>query len=389
LYRVKLEGLKIYVRRGKWWVYRRRTGEALVRGFDGDRAELDRKLASPDFLAIYNRPRIAKREAQSFDGDTLGGLVHWYTNGDIDRPIKEALKNPGKLDDGYPKWQRLAASTRKDYLESFEYLRPEFDIRLADITQPDLYDLRDKCANVKWPRFADQMIAALSSAFRQAVKRSNKTGMMINPCRDMDKAHQADPNANREWYPEEWKIVERAPMEIKIPLMLARYVGMRGQTIVVVSWRQYVDHHLTGKAFRFLPAKTDRTNTIALVPVMPELQDFLASLKVRTKDGPIALRDNGKPWESEKEMQTRVSHWLRDRERDGLIGAGTTLHGLRSSYAAWLARNNANTKEVTAALGDKSERMGIHYTRHVEAEANVVRAFERIKGKPEQNENGT
>ena len=55
MYRVKLEGLKIYVRRGKWWVYRRRTGEALVRGFDGDRAELDRKLASPDFLAIYNR----------------------------------------------------------------------------------------------------------------------------------------------------------------------------------------------------------------------------------------------------------------------------------------------------------------------------------------------
>jgi hypothetical protein len=32
-------------------------------------------------------------------------------------------------------------------------------------------------------------------------------------------------------------------------------------------------------------------------------------------------------------MQTRVSHRLRDRERDGLI-AGTTLHGLRVSYAA-------------------------------------------------------
>src|SRR5215471_2431675 len=215
--------------------------------------------------------------AMSRSSDTLGGLVHWYTNGDVDRPVKEALKNPGKLDDGYPKWQRLAAATRKDYLESFEYLRPEFDIRLADITQPDLYDLRDKCANVKWPRFADQMIAALSSAFRQAVKRSNKTGMMINPCRDMDKAHQADPNANREWYPEEWKIVERAPMEIKIPLMLARYVGMRGQTIVVVSWRQYVDHDLTGKAFRFLPAKTDKTNTVTLIPAMTELQDFLTS----------------------------------------------------------------------------------------------------------------
>jgi hypothetical protein len=73
---------------------------------------------------------------------------------------------------------------------------------------------------------------------------------------------------------------------------------------VAVTWKQYVDHDLTGKAFRFLPAKADRTNTVALVPVMPELQDFLAALKVRTKDGPIALRDNGKIWEDEVEMQT-------------------------------------------------------------------------------------
>jgi hypothetical protein len=36
----------------------------------------------------------------------------------------------------------------------------------------------------------------------------------------------------------------------------------------------------------------------------------------------------------EKEMQTRVSHWLRDQERKGLLGGGTTLHGLRVSYAA-------------------------------------------------------
>jgi hypothetical protein len=383
VFSVKLNGLQIFEQRGKWYVYRRATGEALIRGFVGDRAKLDRLLESAEFLAAYNRPRIAKKEARQFGSDTLGGLVHWYTNGDIDRPIKEALAEPAKLEDGYPKWGKLAKATRQDYLEAFDYLRPEFDIRLSDIMQPDLYDLRDTCANKKWPRFADQMISALSSAFRQAVKRSNKTGMTVNPCLGMEKLHSADPNANREWYPEEWRsAVERAPMEIKIPMMLARYVGLRGQTIVVVTWRQYVDHDLTGKAFRFLPAKTDKTNTVTLIPAMTELQDFLTSLKIRTKDGPIALRDNGQPWEDEKEMQTRVSHWLRDQEKASVISTGTTLHGLRSTYAAWLARNAANSKEVTAALGDRSERMGIHYTRHVENEANVIRAFERIKDKP-------
>jgi hypothetical protein len=62
-------------------------------------------------------------------------------------------------------------------------------------------------------------------------------------------------------------------------------------------------------------------------------------------------------------MQTRVSHYLRDLERAGLIGAGTTLHGLRISYAAWWKRTGgANNSEMADLLGDKSERMGKHYT---------------------------
>ena len=63
-----------------------------------------------------------------------------------------------------------------------------------------------------------------------------------------------------------------------------------------------------------------------------------------------------------------------------LIGAGTTLHGLRVSYAAWWKRTGgANNSEVTDLLGNKSERMGKRYTRHVEAEANVIRAFNRVR----------
>jgi integrase len=58
---------------------------------------------------------------------------------------------------------------------------------------------------------------------------------------------------------------------------------------------------------------------------------------------------------------------------------GTTLHGLRVSYAAWWKRNRANNSEVADLLGDKSERMGAHYTRYVEREANVIPAFSRLK----------
>lgn len=140
-----------------------------------------------------------------------------------------------------------------------------------------------------------------------------------------------------------------------------------------MTWKQRFAHPLTGMAIRLTTRKNSERN------FLPELQAFLAAIKVRTPDGRIALRDNGLPWASEKEMQTRVSHFLRDLEREGVIGAGTTLHGLRVSYAAWWKRNGASDGEVADLLGDKSERMGKHYTRHVEREVNVLCAFERVK----------
>jgi integrase len=374
--KVKLSGLKIAHARGKYYVYVRATGEALLKGFDGDRDSLLKRLAMPDMIAAYNRPRKRALPAGEYPITTLGGLVHWFTNGDIEKKDAATIE-AGAVDDktGYPKWKKLAAATRTDYLEAFEYLRPEFDIMLSDITQPDLYELRDKCGNQKWPRFADQMISALSSMFSQGVKRGNRTGMTINPCRGMDKAHEADPNANREWFADELPVAfERAPMEIKIPLMLARYGGLRGQSIVAVGWKQYRPHDLTGMGFRFV---TRKNKNGVFVPAMRELQGFLAKLD-RTSTL-IAVRDDGTPWQSEKEMQTRVSHFLRDLERADVIGAGTTLHGLRVSYAAWWKRNGANNSEVADLLGDKSERMGAHYTRHVDTEANVIRAFKRVQ----------
>jgi hypothetical protein len=350
---VRLEGLNIVRSRGRWYVYFR-DGGALLKGFDGTRGEVMARLAKPDLIGAYNGRRNRDLNRVYSEG-TLGSLVAWF-----------------KAD--CPRYAKLSDATRKDYDAAYEWLRPEFDCPLEAITTPALYGVRDRCSKDKWPRFADKMISAMSSMFTQAVKRNK---MLTNPCLGMDKGHTADPNANREWYPEEWQAaIERAPMEIKTALMLARFAGLRGQTIVVANWKQYQPHPLTGMCIRLVTKKNDEKN---FLPAMPELQAFLATIKVRTKDGQIALRDDGVPWESEKDMQTRVSHWLRDREREGLVGAGTTLHGLRVSYAAWWKRAGATNSEVADLLGDKSEAMGKHYTRHVEREVNVVRAFNRAK----------
>ena len=46
------------------------------------------------------------------------------------------------------------------------------------------------------------------------------------------------------------------------------------------------------------------------VPVVPELQKYLADLKIRTKDGPIALRYNGQPWRDAEQLQKQSSNFL-------------------------------------------------------------------------------
>ena len=81
-------------------------------------------------------------------------------------------------------------------------------------------------------------------------------------------------------------------------------------------------------------------------------------------------------------MQTAVSHFLRTFRDTSAVEAGATLHGLRVSFAAELGRAGTSDADVAAALGDRSERMGKHYTRHVENEGRVIRAFEAKKRKP-------
>lgn len=347
--KVRLEGLKIVRPKGKYYVYARATGEALLRGFEGNEAALRKRLAMPDMLGAYNVRR--KRDPKSYPEKTLGWLVAWYTD-------------PEKC----PAYKDLAASTKDNYLQALAWLEPEYDSPLESITQAAIYEVRDRCVAEKWAAFADTMTDALSSMFTQAVKRGKMPG---NPAYAIDKAHKPNPNANREWRPEEWQIVmERAPMALKIPYMLARHIGYRSQSIVVVSWPHYQADPRFGMCFRMKHKKNDEYHWL---PASPDLQTFLASIKVRTKDGPIALRRNGKPWESEEQLQKRSSNFLTGLARKGLVGPGLTEHGLRVTFAAEIKRvTGANDDQVAAALGDRDTKMGRHYTRHVEQENKII-----------------
>jgi integrase len=349
---VRLKGLNIIEARGRWYVYFRETGDTLLKGFSGTRDELMARLAEPDMIGAYNARR--KRPLTDYPEQTLGWLVAWFTD-------------PERC----PEFKELSDGTKDTYKDRLAYLEPEYDSPLDIITMAALYAVRDQCAKDKWPAYADKMMTALSTMFTLAVQRG---WMTTNPAMGVKAVYKPNKNANREWRLEEWEIViVRAPLHLKTAYMIARYAGYRSQSIVTVCWTDYQDDPTFGKCFRFRHSKNDEPHWL---PVVPELQEYLASLKVRTKDGKIALRHNGQPWESAEQLQKQSSNFLKGLERKGLVGPGLTEHGLRATFAAARKREaGANDSQVAAALGDRDTRMGAHYSRHVENETKVKQAF--------------
>lgn len=350
--RVRLHGLKIARARGKYYVYVRSTGATLLKGFAGNKAELVKRLAEADLIAAYNAPR--RHSPRIYPDATLGWLVAWYR--DIDQ---------------CPEFASLADSSREDYEAALDWLEPEYDYPLAAITEAGVYEVRDRCAKAKWPAFADKVVTALSSMFAAAVKRGK---MPANPAKGVERLNKADPNANREWRPAEWEVaIARASGPLKVAYMLARHLGYRSQSIVAVTWKNYQADPRFKMCFRMVHRKNGETHWF---PASPLLQEFLAGLKVRTKDGPIALRWNGQPWMSAEQLQKQSSNFLNGLARQGLIDPGLTLHGLRVTFAAEIKRvTGANDDQVSGALGDRTPRMGQHYTRHVEQENRVAFLF--------------
>lgn len=77
--RVKIDGLNVIKARGKWYVYHRDTKHPLLKGFEGSKAALYKRLSQPDIIAAYNARRV-RDLTRTYPADTLGGLVQWFEN---------------------------------------------------------------------------------------------------------------------------------------------------------------------------------------------------------------------------------------------------------------------------------------------------------------------
>jgi integrase len=358
---VQLKGLNIRRSRGKWYVSYRSTGESLIKGFEGTRDQLDRQIATHDFRLKHLQAEGRDR-TPSYEEGTLGSIIKWF---------KEEC----------PRWDKLSDASKEDYEKSFAYLDaarhekagPVLNFPVSVINQPSIYAMRNRAAKDKWDRFADKLVSHLSTMFKEAVK----VGKIVqNPAGGVEKLHSADPNANHEWNGIEVQTaIWLAPDHILTPLILARYQGFRGQTCSALAWNHYVNDAATVKAFSIVIRKNKEP---AWFPCASETRRHLETLGMKSPR--ICLNSDGRPWKNEKAMQGAVSDYLSSLKADGLIREGCTLHGLRVTYAAAIRRMGFDAGIVADALGDRSRKMGEHYTRHVEKERGRLVVFQSENG---------
>ena len=139
---MRLKGLKIYARNGRWYAYVRETGQKLDGGFKGGKAEFLAHLATPAMLSAYSRA-IDAQPIRSHG--TLGSLIDFYKT--------------------KPKWRDLSPRTQADYEKALTFLEPTMDTPLVEIGPGDIAETRDRAVAAHYAKFANDCLSVLSAAF--------------------------------------------------------------------------------------------------------------------------------------------------------------------------------------------------------------------------------
>ncbi len=340
-----MKGIKRYRdRHGTWRMYHRSSGTALDPSLEGAAlaAEVDRldKLHAP----------MAVRKG------TLAELLESYKKS--------------------PRYTDLAPRTQSDYAKCFDHLKPIAGTPLSLLSTGFMAKLRDKTKVKRRAAFTNHLMAALSSACKHGVEYEM---LEANPCSGLDKAKiSADRRKeNRPWSPSERaNVLAAAPDHLKIPLALARFLGIRRGDILALARLAYRDSHLS---FR-----TGKTGKVMKLPVLGELrvllEAYLATPVVKNaKVTRLCLNSFGEPW-TEMGFTASVRKFFASCEKRGLADKGLTVHGLRHSVAAELRSQGYSLQQIADYLGQETAQMAAHYSSSADMSGVLIDMANVIQG---------
>lgn len=357
--KVALRGLNI--RRnsaGKWYVSIRATGETIVKGFAGTRRELDRHMETNLFLQTYTTAKERKGTRVYPDG-TFGAEIAWYETRDA--------------------WKNLSPRTKSDYLKVKKFLEPTFVYANSEISGADVITMRDLAQAEHYDKFSNDVVAYMSAVFRESKDALRRPD---NPAHGIRRLYKSSKDANRRWKDDEWSIVlGLLPGHLRAPLAIARWAGLRGQDIPVLTWAAYRDDAEMGKVLAFIPRKNGDSVGELVQGVRDALRAILDPMaKGVLPSAPICRNSLGKRYPTENALRKAWQDFKASEAFKAALPASSdlTLHGLRVTYASELREAGFSDREVADALGDLSESMGKRYSRGAEMRQTNVRVFKRM-----------
>ncbi len=195
---VRVKGFKIFKdRHGRERCYHRKTGERidLVKAPKG----------SPEFFAECARIAAISTATTPKPG-TLGLLINAYR--------------------GHAAFTDLAPRTRSDYQAVFDYLKRIADTPLTAFDKPLVVRIRDKAAQDKGRKFANDVKARFSGLFGWGSERGYLAANTAAGIKDIRRKKDA-PDANRPWADEERDAVLTAcPAHIRPAIALMMFTGL-------------------------------------------------------------------------------------------------------------------------------------------------------------------
>lgn len=252
-----------------------------------------------------------------------------------------------------PAYTGLAPSTRFGYDKYFALVKPFHDIPARDIDSGIIAEIRDGLSEKHGRRTANYALAVLSVLFGFAVERKYVSANPVKQVRRVRRSKKA-PKANRPWEPDECRtVIERAPLQIKVPLALCMLTGMRKRDALTITPAAFD----AGGRLTFETSKTDE-----VVSVMPHPM-LIGILRERgnAKRGTISTTVDGGAWTSSG-FDTMWIRFRKTLEDEGAVRPGLTIHGLRHTVGGMLADAGCDPDTIRRVLGQKTLHMALLYS---------------------------
>jgi integrase len=316
---VRIKGFKIFQdRQGRWRCYHRQTGVAIKA-----------PIGSAEFLAEC-AAIIAKNVAKPAPG-TLGLLIADYRASEV--------------------FSDLAPRTRTDYQRIFDYLHVIDGTILTHFNRPLVVKIRDKAAASKGRRFGNYVKAVLSILFKWGCERGY---LADNPATAISNMRRPKglPKANRPWSDQERHVVlEAASPSLRPAIALMMFTGLGPKDALALPSNCVRDGEIS--------TRRSKTGEPVFWPLPKPLAAVLDQAP-RHFAMTLCAHSGGLTW-SQGGFGESWSYLRRRLEREGLIGPGLTLYGLRHTVAVILREIGYDERTIADALGQKTTAMARHY----------------------------